>query len=219
MSFPYSLSKKVVFESSDYWIKDLPQDFQKLFLEALKNVGYKSEQEMFLSTHSLFSIPFKFDVKTEVKGSSLIINYQLHLQNLINGIIVMLLLSTFLSRFEFGTFLWVSFIISVVFYQLSVLIIDSGIKKQIFRILSAYKKVKDESDIEYWVKENNRDCPACGAHLGNNSLFCNECGLKVRQNAYTKPLNINPSDLGNKANTPEFNYEYKENKNKEAKNE
>jgi ribosomal protein L37AE/L43A len=70
------------------------------------------------------------------------------------------------------------------------LIINSGIKKQISQILSAYKKVKKESDIEYWVKENDRNCPACGALVDNKALFCKECGLKIRQNAYSKPLNL-----------------------------
>lgn len=195
MSFPYSISKKIIFESTDYWIKDMPDNFHEVFLNALKYSDYKYEEGAFYSNHSLFSIPFKFNVESQITESKLIIKYHLHLQNLINGIIVMLLLSAFLSRFEFGTFLWVSFVLSVVFYQLSLLIINTGIKKRIKELLQAYRKVKTESDIESWVKENNKECPACGTTLEDNSLYCEECGLKVRQNAYTKPLNINTSNL------------------------
>lgn len=194
MSFPYRLKKKIYFEDSDYWIQDLPTNFHTLFIEALKN-NYDYQEEQFLSKHSLFNISFKFDVESELNDKRLIVTYHLHLHNLVNVIIAILLLSTFLSKFSFGAFLWSSFLISIAFYKLSLLIIHSGIKKQIYRILSAYKKVKDESDIEYWVKENGRNCPACGASLDNQTLFCKDCGLKIRQNAYTKPLDISADTL------------------------
>ena len=226
MSFPYTLSKQIEFNKSEYWIDDLPPDFQQLFEGAIKNMGYKREEGSFVSSHSLFSIPFRFDFTSEFSENKLIISYKLHLQNLVNGIIVILLLSAFISKFEFGTFLWFSFAISVAFYQLSLLIIHSGIRKQIYKILAAYKKVKNESDIETWVKENEKDCPACGARLGNTSLFCDECGLKIRQNSYSTPLNLNPNDLNKLGNNstkhkdgnnnfpvnPEVNYHYKEKK-------
>ncbi len=223
MSFPYSLSKKLDFSKSDYWIDDLPSNFNKLFTEALKRKDYNFEEDLFSSRHSLFSIPFKFDVETILDDEFLRIKYNLHLQNLVNGIIVILLLSAFFSRFEFGTFLWSSFLLGVGFYQLSLWIINTGIKKQVFQILSAYKKVKDESDIEYWVKENNRNCPACGALLNNQILFCPDCGLKIRQNAYSKPLTIDMGiaeevvvkpDESKEVNTnqPSVKFEYKKKK-------
>ena len=197
MSFPYTLTKKMVFNKSDFWISDLPSNFHQLFMDTLKNVGYVYEEETFTSSHSLFSIPFKFDVKSVFEDENLIIKYQLHLQNLVNWIIVILLLSAFISRFEFGTFLFFSLVTSVLFFQLSLLIINTGIKKQINQILAAYRKVKEESDIEYWVKESDRNCPACGAKLDNHTLFCNDCGLKIRQNAYSKPLNLGKPDTQN----------------------
>lgn len=225
MSFPYTLTKNITFSKSDYWIEDLPQNFSQLFIEALKHKGYLFQDEYFISRHSLFSIPFKFEINTELSKGDLRVVYHLHLQNLVNGIIVILLLSAFFSRFSFGTFLWSSFLISVLFYQLSILIINTGIKKQIYQILSAYKKVKQESDIEYWIKENDRNCPACGAKLDNHSLFCEECGLKIRQNAYSKPLNLDGANTSgaeekpqeNKKeenmNSPQVNYQYKKKQN------
>jgi len=190
MSFPYKLVKKLDFDKADYWIEDLPENFHQLFEDAIKNTGYEYEEGAFVSNNSLFSIPFRFTFETQISETKLTVKYHLYLQNLVNGIIVILLLSAFISRFEFGTFLWFSFAISVAFYQLSLLIINSGIKTKVFKLLSAYKKVKEESDIEYWVRENDRNCPACGTKLDNNTLFCPDCGLKIRQNAYSKPLNI-----------------------------
>jgi len=195
MAFFYTVTKEITFDKTDYWIKDLPTDFNRLFKNALRNIGYTYEDNTFLSSHSLFNIPFRFDVDIELNSQVLLIKYRLYLQNLMNVIIAILLVLAFISKFEFGTFLWVSFVIGIVFYQLSLLIINTGIKKQFNRILSAYKKVKEESDIEYWVKENDRNCPACGALLDNQTLFCKECGLKIRQNAYSKPLNINPENI------------------------
>jgi ribosomal protein L37AE/L43A len=218
MSFPYTLHKKIVFSESDYWIKDLPDNFHQLFEATLRNMDYKYEENSFQSSHSLFSIPFRFNVESEIEEKKLTVKYQLHLQNLVNAIIVILLLSTFISKFEFGTFLWFSFFISVAFYQLSLLIINNGIKKKIYQILSAYKKVKEESDIEYWVRENDRNCPACGEKLDNQTLFCEGCGLKIRQNAYSKPLNLNKSDIPKVEKkekdqvyhqNPQINYQYK----------
>ncbi len=223
MSFPYSLSKKLDFSQSDYWIDDLPPNINQLLIEALKNKDFKFEDDLFLSSHSLFSIPFRFDIESVKEATFLRIKYNLHLQNLVNGIIVILLLSAFFSKFEFGTFLWSSFLLGVAFYQLSLWIINTGIKKQLHQILSAYKKVKDESDIEYWVKENNRNCPACGAILNNQTLFCPDCGLKIRQNAYSKPLTLDMgvaeetvikpdyTEEGN-MNKPSVNFEYKKKK-------
>ena len=70
MSFPYTLTKKVDFKRSDYWIDDMPENFQQLFIRALKNVGYQNEDNSFSCTHSLFSIPFKFDVESEINESA-----------------------------------------------------------------------------------------------------------------------------------------------------
>ena len=216
MSFPYKLHKKLDFDKTDYWIEDLPSNFHQLFEGAIGNAGYKYEEDAFVSNNSLFNIPFKFDFETKISESKLTIKYTLHLQNLVNGIIVIILLSAFISRFEFGTFLWFSFAVSIAFYQLSLLIINTGIKNKIYKILSAYKKVKEESDIEYWVKESDRNCPACGAKLDNNTLFCPDCGLKIRQNAYTKPLNImgiennsKPENVENKKENTEIKYHLK----------
>ena len=190
MSFPYKLEKNIEFDKADYWVEDLPSNFHELFESAIKSAGYEYDEDAFVSNNSLFNIPFKFDFDTKITESKLIIKYTLHLQNLVNAIIVILLLSAFISRFEFGTFLWFSFAVSIAFYQLSLLIINTGLKKNIYKILSAYKKVKKESDIEYWVRESDRNCPACGTILDNDTLFCPDCGLKIRQNAYSKPLNI-----------------------------
>ena len=223
MSFPYTLSKKLDFRNSDYWIDDLPSNFNQLFIEALKSKDYTFEDDFFSSRHSLFSIPFKFEIDSTKEDDFLRIKYNLHLQNLVNGIIVIILLSAFFSRFEFGTFLWSSFLLGLAFYQLSLWIINTGIKKQLYQILSAYKKVKDESDIEYWVTENNRNCPACGAILNNQTLFCPDCGLKIRQNAYSKPLTLDMGvvdetmvkpDRSEEKNTnqPSVNFEYKKKK-------
>ena len=202
MSFPYTLEKKIDFDKTDYWIKDLPANFHQLFEDAIRNMGYKYEDNTFVSNNSLFNIPFRFNFETKISESKLSIKYILHLQNLVNGIIVIILLSAFISGFEFGTFLWFSFAISIAFYQLSILIINTGIKHKIYKILSAYKKVKEESDIEYWVRESDRNCPACGAKLDNNTLFCPDCGLKIRQNAYSKPLNI--MDMGGNSKPKEL---------------
>lgn len=191
MAFPYTFSKTMTFEDQDYWIQDIPENFHQLLIGAFQNKGYEYEDKCFSSNQSLFSIPFKFGLKTELSPGKLQIKYRLTLQNLVNGMLVILLLSAFFSRFEFQTFLWFSFLISAAFYQLSLIIIRTGIKKEIKGILKAYKRVKAESDIENWVRENGRDCPACGTRLSNSSLFCDHCGLKVRQNAYTKPLNLN----------------------------
>lgn len=190
MSFPYTNTKKRVYRKSEFWIEDMPDNFNDLFIEALKSLGYNYSKGLFSSSNSLFSIPFKFNVNTSFEDGNLTIKYQLHLYNLINGIIVILLLSAFISKFEFGTFLLFSFVVSILFYQFSLLIINTGISKKFNEILLVYKKIKDESDIETWVNETDKDCPACGEKLGNDSLFCESCGLKIRQNAYTVPLNI-----------------------------
>ncbi len=217
MSFPYSLKKNINFSQSDYWLDDLPNNFHQLFIESLKK-RYNYQEGYFQSTHSFFNVSFKFEIQTNLKSNLLKITYHLHLQNLINVIIALLLLSAFLSNFSFGVFLWASFIISIGFYQISLLIINTGIRKQVYQILAAYKKVKEESDIEYWVKENDRNCPACGEKLDNQTLFCKECGLKIRQNAYSKPLNLNMELLTQKREEesiveenelPQVNYQYK----------
>lgn len=203
MAFPYTFSQTMTFENQDFWIQDLPENFQQLLLSAFQNKGYVLEKDCFSSTQSLFSIPFKFGLKTELSKDTLKVKYRLMLQNLVNGMLVILILSAFFSRLEFQNFLWFSFLISAAFYQLSLIIIKTGIKKEIASILKAYKRVKEESDIENWVRENGRDCPACGTRLSNSSLFCDHCGLKVRQNAYTKPLNLNqvPPKIKDQAHT------------------
>lgn len=208
MAFPFTYSKSLKFNSNDYWIEEIPENFHKLVQNTIQNNGYAVEEGWFKSTRSLFNIPFKFKIETSLNDPILTVKYQLQLQNFVNGILVFILLTAFFSNFEFAHFLWFGFVISVAFFQLSLLIINTGMKKMISHILRAYRKVKNESDIESWVVENNQNCPACGEPLDNRNFFCDNCGLKVRQNPYSKPLNVEQDDTTNEPKNIQNNIRY-----------
>lgn len=54
-----------------------------------------------------------------------------------------------------------------------------------------------------WISDPSK-CPACGENITKNDIMCKSCGLKIKQNRFTKPLDLQP-----KTNVGGIKYHYK----------
>ena len=54
-----------------------------------------------------------------------------------------------------------------------------------------------------WMQNPNK-CSACGASISANHIVCPNCGLKIKQNPYTKPLDLSQKNIGD-----DIKYHYK----------
>ena len=68
------------------------------------------------------------------------------------------------------------------------------------------KDIEISQEQKQWLNDETK-CPACGENIAENDIVCKSCGLKLKQNRYTKPLNLNQ-----KSNGSGIKYHYKERK-------
>jgi rubredoxin len=200
MPFPYSQNLKVELSSKAYKIHLLPENVHAVLLKSIENKGVDYKDTWFISRNSLFSIPFKFQVESLINEDRLLITFKLHLHNLVNGVLVINLLTAFFSKFQFETYLWFVFLASVLFYALSWLIITAGIKSMTKKLFEAYayeeheaNEVKQDSEASInftYINPDKMICPACQAEVQKEDLFCPSCGIRLKQNAFTKPLDL-----------------------------
>ena len=163
----------------------------------------------FVANQAFINFRYQVDLHIE-KDENIIVKYEIHLVQLIKITLALIVFSAFFSSFGFGGFLWFLFIFSFVFYFINLLFADTYIQKIIKKspFYQAFDPMAHEGFSKeqlVWMKDKNR-CPACGKELGDWDIYCPECGLRIKQNNFTIPLNVS------KYKEKRFNYFYKEKK-------
>lgn len=164
----------------------MPLPIDEQLKKAIRQKGLKQEDDgQFVSNHSLFSIPFRFKIETIISIDKIDIKYTLQLSNQINAVIAMLVLGMFLTKLSFGFYLWVTMFLAVGFYGLSFLIINNSVKQMLLQLFEVFKY---QQDLQQGKDFPNNFCPACGFPVDDKDLLCPSCGLRLKSNPYTKPL-------------------------------
>jgi len=191
LSFPYTYSDTITFSNNELSLKSLRNIIIKE-LTSGKISGYSENEESgLLKLYSPFlKIPFQINI--EVTNSE--ISYSVHLDYLIKIILAVIIFSALFSYTSLSFFFWFSSLFSVIFYTLNILIINGFVNSYILKILKKYNLISSEKEIwtkeqEQWLNDKNR-CPACGQYLSDIDLICPECGLHLRRNKHTIPLDI-----------------------------
>ncbi len=208
MSLPYSYKNIIEIPESEE--VDIDYAFN-LYAEHIRNMGFgnlKLEKGViqFISDYSL--INFKYPVDLIIKKQELItVEYEIHLMQLIKITIALIVFIALFSSFGMTGFLWFSFVFSIVFFLVNLMFADSHIQK-IIKSSYLYLTLNPPEEDGYtdeqkkWMKDKNR-CPACGEEITIYDMHCPDCGLKLKQNRHTIPLDVT------KYKEKRFKYHYK----------
>jgi len=208
MSFPYSINKKFQFPAEDY--PNLSKAYlRKALIAVFADEEFIKEEEntiTYKSKNSLINFSYNFDIVFD-KGESTSFKIIINLVVLLQITVLLLVMTALLSKFEFKHYLMFSGIFVVVFYFANLAFIQSRISKKVNKALNMLG-YDIESDFtpeqKQWLADETK-CPACGGDITENDIVCKSCGLKIKQNRFTKPLNLNQNK-----NNGGIKYHYKE---------
>jgi hypothetical protein len=198
MAFPYSYKftykhDKTLSIKGDDVIKVIDR-----FLPAKKN---ESGELVFES--GLFGMQYSVTI---ANTKDVAVTFIIKSKSVVNTILILLLLGAFIPKIGVEGFFIYALVVFVLIYFLFFSIFSSELSTKIEKVLSNFEI--DE------IKDCDRGdcCPACGYKLGENDLFCPNCGLRVKQNLFTKDLNI--SKYQDKSPKVKFHYKKKDEKNR-----
>lgn len=200
MAFPYTYKNKI--ELLDNKVKDRKFN-SAIITKLISNEIFSADPEEFEIRDNVIKYTFisnlfkyKYTVKLHVEksGNDHNIIYEIDLEKVLRIIIIGAVLIAFFSFLSVKYFLISAGIFSLLFYVLNVLIISVSVENIIKRAIGNNNYSFNDSEIisieqEQWIKDENR-CPACGEFITNIDLNCPECGLRVKRNKYSIPLDL-----------------------------
>ena len=193
MALPYSYrfifppkEKNIHFHSEEEVTKILENGFRRFKEDEKKSEEYKIPSPF-------IGIVFRISFKV-VSANPLRIETTVYFQSLINISLIFTLIAALFSTFNFVEYFLFSLVIIVLFFwgnagvfirHLKKLFVNAlGLQSLFEENLGAENFSEEQTD---WLNDPNK-CPACGSDIKENDLFCPECGLKLRQNRFTKDL-------------------------------
>lgn len=216
MSFPYSYSGKVhLFENSDG--KALPDRFSLLskinrFIREKEGKRIKRKEDVFAYTEkdTLFNIEYNIELELSIRRGDYTIFYKIEAEALLKVISAAVVVMAFLTFFSITTYLISALIFAVVFYTANVFFVSSALVNKINKFTgnAEYSFEAGENlspEQKKWLK-NPQLCPACGSFLSDFDIDCPDCGLRVKQNRHSVPLNLSKY----RENQVEYHYKKKE---------
>ncbi len=160
MAFPYS--KKVTFEAED-----------KIWSDRLKLLTDKFEGK------GLAGLEYEWKVVRYTEKQLVV---EISSKSAVTVIIVAALAGAIIPGLDIKFFLLYAAIVSLLLYFL----LFSIFSAEVFRSLTRYLTGDTTTSP---VRSNCSDCcPACGAPITPDDVFCPSCGLRVKQNKFTTPL-------------------------------
>jgi len=200
MAFPYSYKKNIVKSKSELKDKNIDlANIQKLVRKVVlkkKPVEFGIENQImsFKFIAPIFNFKYSTELKIKLTKNKLIIDYEINFENLIRIVLVLIILTAFFSFLSIKYFLITSAFISVIVFGISFLSIDNFIYnlilKSIENILIEENVVEKLSEQQLlWINDESI-CSACGKDLSITDLHCPDCGIKLKRNRHTIPLDV-----------------------------
>ncbi|MCF6240265.1 MAG: zinc ribbon domain-containing protein [Bacteroidales bacterium] len=222
MSLPYSYKSKIIVpDSENVEINDAINALAGyIHKSGFDDFDFDAGKIHFRTNNAFINFQYEVDLFIE-KEEDINIHYEIHIIQLIKITIALIVFIAFFSSFGFSGFLWFSIIFSIVFYFLNLLFADTYVQKVIKKspFYQAFDPLEREGFTDEqikWLHDKNR-CPACGAEVTDWDIHCPECGLRLKQNNFTIPLDVS------KYKEKRFKYHFKDKKeqrkDKKSKNE
>ncbi len=197
MPFPYSIKKKTDIKKPEVGRVNFGKELIKEILHKIFSdkgiTDYHSEKNKIKFKTKQSLVGFEYDLKLEIseKNNVISVEYEFFLDKLLQITSVLVIFIALFSYFNVSTFLIFSGIFAVIFYGINIIFINSYIKNNIEKIYGNKNEFEQDEELDRkqkeWLKDVN-NCPACGERVTEIDLFCPDCGLKVKQNRYSIPL-------------------------------
>ncbi len=214
MGLPYSYTKDVDFDVNLSLQKQVLIDLLSQSLQHEDGISEIKTEDRILQFKSKKSLlNFSYQVKNEINiTDKLSFNSTVNLVELIKISVALIVIIPFLSKFNINTFFVFSSIFILIFYFANLVFILSSTKQTLEKALVRLNILQTEDmsvEQQDWLN-NPHKCSACGYNISEFDLSCPDCGIKLKQNRFTKPLDISQKNQ-NTANSsnPNVQYHYK----------
>jgi len=200
MALPYNFEKKYSFSQEDYPhinINFLRTAIYNVFAPD-KFIEEKENKITFSSNNTLINFRFLFDIFIE-QTDELKLMFVVNLVELLKITLFLLVFIALFSKFAFQNYLLFAGIFIIIFYIANIVFISSYLNRRVDKaLLMMGYNMEDVFNTEQqeWLQNPNK-CSACGTTITENNIVCPSCGLKIKQNPYTKPLNISTKKISN----------------------
>ncbi|MEA2042837.1 MAG: hypothetical protein U9N85_09830 [Bacteroidota bacterium] len=218
MPFPYSYTNNI--EILNHPISNIdPKKYAGtlagLFSKLGDDVELIDEYKLSLSTtNSLFKQAYKVDIRVKRRDSEVDIEYEINLDALLRLSLIILTASAFFLFLSVTEFFIYGSLTVAAFYGINLFFINTYIQNKIEQFTGKNNHDNQESaDLEKNQREWENDpykCTACGSDLTDFDLYCPDCGIKVKQNQYSVPINLTKYQ----DKTVRYQYKVKERKQK-----
>ena len=200
MSFPYTYKNNISYtgEVNIDRPKTVSEIRNNIYGKIIADRGeiLKSDNNslQFSTKNSFFNLEYKIQVSIKSINNNHSVNYEIEMEKITRIILFGVIFLAFFSFISVTKFLIFAGLFVILFYSVNLFFINSYVSKIIDVSLgnSNYDFEGSEtlSDEQVkWQNDPNR-CPACGSEITNFDLHCPECGLKVKQNKFSVPLDI-----------------------------
>ncbi|MCF6364898.1 MAG: zinc ribbon domain-containing protein [Bacteroidales bacterium] len=200
MAFPYSYKKSLVKSREELNENNIDLcDIQNLVNKAIQKKNptdfkIKNQTLSFKFIAPVFNFKYSTEIKINLINNELIIDYEVNFENLVRIVLIIIILTAFFSFLSIKWFLITSALMSAGFFGISFLIIDNFIYNLILQSIDGIlikKNIPEKLSEEQvsWINDESK-CSACGEDLSAVDLHCPDCGIKLKRNRHTTPLNV-----------------------------
>jgi len=200
MAFPYTYKKNIIFNLKLKYQNINENYILSLFLQNIhkdinfQDVQLKNNKISFLSTAPILKFHYSTEIVFEKIDDEIIISYDVNLEKLLTIVLVSIILTAFFSFVSIKYFLILAGILTISIYSVFYLAIDTRIQnilnKSLKDIIVSEESAENYSDEQMkWINDDTR-CSACGNKLSDYDLYCQECGIKLKRNKFTIPLDV-----------------------------
>lgn len=196
MEFPFTYKQKIELFLEDKSLKSAENFFEELISEFSQNKAeiknYDKNKLSFISKNSLFYVKYPINISFNNVRNDYFIEYEIDLNKLLNITFFVVLFSALFSIFSVTGYLIFAVIFIVAFYSVNLFFINSFVERTILKIAGGnsfdFSGSENISSLQNeWIANPNK-CPACGCELNDLILDCPDCGLKIRKNRHSVPL-------------------------------
>ncbi len=216
MGLPYSYTKKIDFDVN---ISLQKQDFLELLSQSLQHeegiseINIVEEELVFKSKKSLLNFSYQVNTRVDITDKINFV-FEANLVDLIKISLALIVVIPFLSTFNINTFFIFSSILIFIFYFANLIFILSSTKQTFEKALTRLNILQTEDmsiEQQDWLSDLEK-CSACGYNISEYDLNCPDCGIMLKQNKFTKPLDISqvkPKKNQDQSTNQDISYHYK----------
>ncbi len=198
MSFPYIYAGHLDIigrEINDKPVsKDLVNSILSDFVKDKESNPEKQDSTGFhyIETNTLFKIPYGISLYAVNDESDYQIQYEIEADRLLKIIPAVVVAMAFISFFSINTYLISAAVFVIVFYVVNIFFVSADLLKKLN--VAVGNTAYDFGGSEYLSKSQKQWmddpylCSACGYPVTDIDLHCPDCGLKLKQNRYSMPL-------------------------------